>query len=567
MDNPEDVAALRSQLQSRAKEASVNLKRRFGTARLISALRRRTGYRGRIARYLSWALLGTLAYFAWLPCKSILLTGTAFAESQKDWRPIWKTVHVYFEGLWGVLIILAMALTFALVTKWAAETIVGLLWTRQKLVFSAGRVVGFHAGQEYPIEAVCVGQGNGRFGFMYKTFRGFTKNTSVGDLLGFITDRSTGKFVGVIYFEYSGRLSFDRWPDATPFDDLLPPLDKRGLSLLEEISNDITLFESNVQLLETGLRVRQTPPVAPKNSDAPIGPKARKDTNEANDRSPATTVSDNKNAKPQIDPFAELDQQIGLQSVKDQVREIYDNLRANELRRAKGIKVEAQSLHFVFTGKPGTGKTTIARIVARLLHQIGALPTDKLVEVDRSQLVAQYIGQTAPTTTKKIEEAMGGVLFIDEAYSLAPPGNTNDFGKEAIEALLKRMEDDRGKFIVIVAGYKNKMDEFIDSNAGLKSRFTLYLDFPDYSPSELADIFTLITKGRNYVLELDAQAALVPLCERMVQTTPPEKFGNGRDVRGRFEKAERAQGRRLISDPNADPMKLTLADINAGFEV
>ena len=196
-----------------------------------------------------------------------------------------------------------------------------------------------------------------------------------------------------------------------------------------------------------------------------------------------------KQEEEETDPMEDLDALVGLESIKHDVRELYDFVKVQKMRKDAGMKVAPVSLHLVFSGNPGTGKTTVARIIARLYKQIGVLSKGQLVECDRSGLVAGFVGQTALKTQEKIQAALGGVLFIDEAYALTPGDGTNDYGQEAVETILKAMEDHRDDLVVIVAGYTGPMRHFVESNPGLKSRFNKYIDFPDYSIEELLTIF------------------------------------------------------------------------------
>ena len=259
----------------------------------------------------------------------------------------------------------------------------------------------------------------------------------------------------------------------------------------------------------------------------------------------------------------ELDELIGLDGIKREVNNLINIISIHKLRQQHGLKPVDMSLHMVFSGNPGTGKTTIARMMARIYRSLGILSKGQLVEVDRSGLVAGYVGQTAAKTTKVIESALGGVLFIDEAYSLAS-GAENDFGTEAIDTLLKAMEDHRDDLVVIVAGYDGLMDDFIHSNPGLESRFNRYLHFDDYSVDEMLQILDLQLKKGQYVLEEDAKPAAREYIE--ASNTGSIAFGNARGVRNIFEKLLVEQANRLSTMPNITKEQLisiTLDDILA----
>jgi stage V sporulation protein K len=249
----------------------------------------------------------------------------------------------------------------------------------------------------------------------------------------------------------------------------------------------------------------------------------------------------------------ELDPLIGLGAIKDDVRNLIGLVRMQRMRAAKGLGNVPVSLHLVFTGNPGTGKTTVARILARIYKDIGVLKTGQLIEVDRADLVAEYVGQTAPKTRKKIEEAFGGILFIDEAYTLSKGGN--DYGQEAIDTLLKSMEDNRDVFIVIVAGYKTPMEKFINSNPGLKSRFNKYFDFQDYSDEELIRIFHRMCGKYDYKLEADAKIAVESCIRAMVQKKG-DNFANAREIRNLFENIITRQSSRLAYSPNPNSLDM-----------
>lgn len=268
--------------------------------------------------------------------------------------------------------------------------------------------------------------------------------------------------------------------------------------------------------------------------------------------------------KPETDPMEDLNELIGLTGIKHDVRELYDFTKIQKLRKDAGMKTVPVSMHLVFTGNPGTGKTTVARILARLYKQIGVLSTGQLVECDRSGLVAGYVGQTAVKTQKKIEEAMGGVLFIDEAYSLARSADQGtDFGQEAIDTILKAMEDHRDEFVVIVAGYTKPMETFIHSNPGLQSRFNKFIEFPDYTVDELLAIFDLNCRKYEYVPDPEAREQVKTLL-MLRKAQMPENFANAREVRNLFETIITNQARRIavLEHPTKEEMQqITLEDL------
>ena len=253
--------------------------------------------------------------------------------------------------------------------------------------------------------------------------------------------------------------------------------------------------------------------------------------------------------------LAELDALVGMAPVKAEVKRLAAWCKMAKERKEKGLEVAKMSYHFVFTGNPGTGKTTVARIMAKILHALGILERGHLVETDRSGLVAEYVGQTAAKTNKKIDEALGGLLFIDEAYSLVD-GGRGDYGREAISTLLKRMEDDRDRLVVVLAGYTGDMERFMDANPGLKSRFNRTISFPDYSADELAEMFRRMAKKNKYVLSKDSEKWLNPWFH-LVTKKRDRNFGNGREVRNRFEKALERQSLRVSELKNPTPEQLT----------
>lgn len=259
--------------------------------------------------------------------------------------------------------------------------------------------------------------------------------------------------------------------------------------------------------------------------------------------------------------LAKLDKLVGLSSVKGEIHTLVNVARVREMRKREGLKVPPGSYHMVFVGPPGTGKTTVARLVAQIFHALGLLSKGHLVEVDRAELVAGFVGQTAIKTDACVVQALGGVLFIDEAYSLAS-GSEQDFGREAIETLLKLMEDHRHDLVVIVAGYRDRMEEFIESNPGLRSRFTRFIDFPDYTPDELTTIFTRLAEDDGYKL---TEGVIESVRTRLTEAyeARSSNFGNGRLVRNLFEKSLTAQANRLadVKPSREDLCTITAADL------
>ena len=256
----------------------------------------------------------------------------------------------------------------------------------------------------------------------------------------------------------------------------------------------------------------------------------------------------------------ELDEIVGLEDVKNYLLSLENLIKINQIRKQKGLKTNEISKHMIFTGNPGTGKTTIARLVSRMMKAVGILKQGQLVEVTRADLVGKYVGHTAPLTMSVIQSALGGVLFIDEAYSLYR-GKDDSFGLEAIDTLVKAMEDHRDDLIVILAGYTKEMKDFLEANSGLKSRFANIIEFSDYTGEELMLIAKSIAKGKDYVI---AEDALRPLQDyfTLIQSRNDPNSGNGRLGRNLVEDAILNQSKRLLNNPDAQMNVLERIDFN-----
>lgn len=281
---------------------------------------------------------------------------------------------------------------------------------------------------------------------------------------------------------------------------------------------------------------------------------------------PATTAPETKEAvteapekvePPKLeDVLEELNKLYGLQNIKKEVNELISLIKVTQLRKEQNLKNPDLSYHMVFMGSPGTGKTTIARLLAKIYHALGLLKKGHLIEVDRSDLIGQYVGQTAPKVDQVVDSALGGVLFIDEAYSIVSSGE-NDFGSEAIATLLKRMEDERDNIVVIVAGYQKEMNDFIMSNPGLRSRFNKYFYFEDYLPDDLFKIFQLFVGKYDYTLSKDAEKKVLEVLTDAYNKRD-HHFGNARFARNLFEQVVQNQANRIAAEEDVTREKLML---------
>ena len=344
--------------------------------------------------------------------------------------------------------------------------------------------------------------------------------------------------------------------------------DKKDQIILQQLEVIQTLTEHNLRRMGSDFWGGPEAPRASEPKETPAGtPKAP-----PSPAAPAASAGEgNKGEEEEAPPppekledlQKELEGYVGLAAVKREVRSLIDLVKVHQLREQNGLPVTDLSLHMVFSGSPGTGKTTIARLMARIYHALGILSKGQLVEVDRSGLVAGYVGQTALKTGKAVEKALGGVLFIDEAYALNG-SSENDFGQEAIDTILKAMEDHRDDLVVIAAGYDDLMDRFIHSNPGLESRFNRFLHFEDYTPEELLEIFKMRCAKGCYELEEDAEGLVRDLLQE--GNRDPGSFGNARGVRNVFERVLVCQAGRLAgleTVTREDLTKLTAADVRA----
>lgn len=251
----------------------------------------------------------------------------------------------------------------------------------------------------------------------------------------------------------------------------------------------------------------------------------------------------------------ELASLVGMDEMKKMIKEIYAWIYVNKKREEMGLKTGKQALHMMFKGNPGTGKTTVARLIGKLFQKMNVLSKGHLIEAERADLVGEYIGHTAQKTRDLVKKSLGGILFIDEAYSLGR-GGEKDFGKEAIDTLVKHMEDKQHDFILILAGYSREMDFFLSLNPGLHSRFPLVIDFPDYSTDQLMEIGNRMLKEKEYTLSHEAEKSLRDHLLYVQNIQHPKSFSNGRYIRNIIEKTIRAQAMRLLMQNNYDRYEL-----------
>ena len=324
-------------------------------------------------------------------------------------------------------------------------------------------------------------------------------------------------------------------------------MDRKDEIILQQMDLIRSMTERNLRSMDTDFW--GTPLMDGKPANQPRKPEKSEKPEKPTPQTQAEVPEEKEEIPPKEkieDLLAELDSYVGMDAIKAEVRSLINMVQVYKLRREHDLPTTDMSLHMVFSGNPGTGKTTVARIMARIYHSLDILSKGQLVEVDRSGLVAGYVGQTALKTQKVIEKAMGGVLFIDEAYALNGKSE-NDFGQEAIDTILKAMEDHRDDLVVIVAGYTELMDRFIHSNPGLESRFNRFLEFEDYTTEQMVAIFKMQCKKGCYVL---AQGTEELVRDFIAEESADDSFGNARGVRNLFEHILVAQNNRLAKMEN-----------------
>lgn len=373
--------------------------------------------------------------------------------------------------------------------------------------------------------------------------------------------------VGGYHFEM-GKHQFSAWCDAVA---------KEVPGGLKQTNRDLVLSEAYVRMRDRAYdlaRVASSRGVSKAALSGPLNAFMQSDRSQTRQdhhtgtsvTSAAAAAAPAPAAQSRIEALlSELNAYIGLESVKTEIAELVNSLRADQLRRSAGKPVVTRSRHMVFYGNPGTGKTTVARLVATIYEALGFLSKGHLITTDRAGLIGQYLGQTAPKVKEVVESALGGVLFIDEAYSLTPPNSHDLYGQEAVQQLLLLMEEHRDDLVVIVAGYQDEMVRFLDSNPGLRSRFTKKLLFEDYTPEQMVKIFEKLCSDNGFQLDAGAEGKLLNVF-RTAYSRRDKTFGNARLVRNSFEKAVSKLDSRVVTTGLTNLtalMTITEADIPA----
>lgn len=476
------------------------------------------------------------------------------------------------------------------------------MWEQEPCYYQEyGQALGVIYGGEAPSEEkldkmmASIKKGNLKIVGAYKKMAAEDAKAFLCDLLTFLTDLSfvngdcTGTEANAIA-HISAMYEGDLKPEAKNTNGLSvfdlsnslhlgsskkKPKDFSSLSTNELIEDTMEAIQKMVNSGLTGLGDLKMPKVETPKTE--ISKEESEEKVVADTEDPVESDVENADEKKEQEPektleelMEELDNLVGLETVKKDIKSMINFIKVCQLRKERNLKAPELSHHMVFSGNPGTGKTTIARLLSKVYKQIGLLEKGQLVEVDRSGLIAGYQGQTALKTAEVVQSALGGVLFIDEAYSLVQAEN-DSYGKECIATVLKAMEDHRDELVVIVAGYDDLMQKFIDSNPGLKSRFNKYIHFPDYTGEEMEKIFLLQCKSNGYIIEEAAQKLIRDVFDRMFAMRD-DNFGNGRTVRNTFEKIINCQATRLADAKSEgltdeELMKITLADVKAGLEM